>query len=161
MGEGVVEMKSSNGTSESRVDASADHSRSIMPEGSVTPPPDEQGDPMRFSLGDFVVGDSDDPLRPPLAFTQWREAGAWQATLYEPEMLAAPGARGSINYEGKAQPIINLCSYNYLGLANHPEIVAAAQDALATYGVGACGSPTLSGMTDLHRLLERKVADRA
>ena len=117
------------------------------------------GDPMNFSLGDFVVGDSTDPLRPPPAFTLWREACARQAALYEPEMLATAGARTMINYEGKRLPVINLCSYNYLGLANHPEVVAAAQNALATYGVGACGSPTLSGMTDLHRLLERRVAE--
>ena len=97
---------------------------------------------MNFSLGDFVVGDSVDPFRPPPAFTLWREACARQAALYEPEMLATAGARTMINYEGRKLPVINLCSYNYLGLANHSEVVAAAQSALATYGVGACGSPT-------------------
>src|SRR5207237_1027659 len=50
------------------------------------------------------------------------------------------------------------CSYNYLGLANHPDVISAARDALAKYGLGACGSPLLSGMTDLHRQLERRVA---
>ena len=54
--------------------------------------------------------------------------------------------------------MINLCSYNYLGLANHPEVIAAAHEALRTHGLGACGSPMLSGMTDLHRELERQVA---
>jgi glycine C-acetyltransferase len=54
--------------------------------------------------------------------------------------------------------VINLCSYNYLGLANHAEVIAAAQEALRTHGLGACGSPMLSGMTDLHRALERQVA---
>ena len=54
--------------------------------------------------------------------------------------------------------MINLCSYNYLGLANHPEVIAAAHEALTTHGLGACGSPMLSGMTDLHRKLERKIA---
>lgn len=128
----------------------------------ANPPPASAGDlpdPMDFSLGDFVVGDSTDPLRPPPAFTAWREACAKQAELYEPEMLGKAGARASINYNGKTQPVINLCSYNYLGLANHPEVIAAAQSALLEYGVGACGSPTLSGMTDLHRELERKVAE--
>jgi 7-keto-8-aminopelargonate synthetase-like enzyme len=113
----------------------------------------------RLSLADFVVGDSDDPLVPPAAFTEWRRAGAWEATLYEPELLAPAGARTRINYEGKARPVINLCSYNYLGLANRPEVIAAARDALAKYGMGACGSPLLSGMTDLHRELERRVAE--
>ena len=112
----------------------------------------------RLSLADFVVGDSEDPLVPPLAFTQWRQAGAWEATIYEPELLGAADARTTINYEGKPRTVINLCSYNYLGLANRPEVIAAARDALSKYGVGACGSPLLSGMTDLHRQLESRVA---
>jgi glycine C-acetyltransferase len=112
----------------------------------------------RLSLGDFVVGDSEDPLVPPLAFTQWRQAGAWEATIYEPELLGPADARTIINYESKPRPVINLCSYNYLGLANRPEVIAAARDALSKYGLGACGSPLLSGMTDLHRQLESRVA---
>jgi glycine C-acetyltransferase len=111
-----------------------------------------------LSLADFVVGDSDDPLIPPLAFTQWKESGTWEAMLYEPELLATADARTTINYEGRPTPVINLCSYNYLGLANRPEVIAASREALAKYGLGACGSPLLSGMTDLHRELERRVA---
>src|SRR5437870_9896757 len=118
----------------------------------------EQEFDAKLSLADFIVGDSDDPLVPPLAFTQWRQAGAWEATLYEPELLATADARTTINYEGKPRSVINLCSYNYLGLANHPEVLAAAHEALRTHGMGACGSPLLSGMTDLHRELERRVA---
>ena len=111
-----------------------------------------------LSLADFVVGDSDDPLIPPLAFTQWKESGSWEAALYEPELLATADARTTINYEGRPRSVINLCSYNYLGLANRPEVIAASREALAKYGLGACGSPLLSGMTDLHRQLERRVA---
>jgi glycine C-acetyltransferase len=112
-----------------------------------------------LSLGDFVVGESKDPLRPPPAFTEWRNAGAWQASLYEPEMLSSADVRTAINYDGQRRSVINFCSYNYLGLANHPDIIAAAREALTQYGMGACGSPVLSGMTDLHRKLERAVAD--
>jgi len=86
------------------------------------------------------------------------QAGAWAVELYEPEMLASADARTSIRYDGKSQSVINLCSYNYLGLANHPEVVAAAHEALNSHGLGACGSPMLSGMTDLHRALESRVA---
>ena len=113
----------------------------------------------KLSLADFVVGDSDDPLVPPAAFTEWRQAGAWEAMLYEPEMLGSAAPRSTINYEGKPRSVINLCSYNYLGMANRAEVIAAAHDALSKYGMGACGSPLLSGMTDLHRQLERRVAD--
>ena len=55
---------------------------------------------------------------------------AWARELYEPEMLATADARTSITYDGKPHSVINFCSYNYLGLANHPEVIAAAHEAL-------------------------------
>ena len=116
-------------------------------------------DPAKFSLSDFLVGDSKDPLKPPPAFTQWHRAGLWASALYEPELLAPADARTIIQYDGKPRSVINLCSYNYLGLANHPEVITAAHDALKSHGLGACGSPMLSGMTDLHRELEHAIAE--
>jgi 8-amino-7-oxononanoate synthase len=111
-------------------------------------------------LGDFVAGERDDPLAPPEGFTEWRRNGAMFAgSLYEPELLGSADVRTRIEYDGKARDVINLCSYNYLGLANHPEVIAAAHAALSKYGIGACGSPTLSGMTDLHRQLEQSMAE--
>ncbi len=115
-------------------------------------------DPAKLSLSNFLAGESDDPLQAPASFTNWMRLGAWAVQLYEPELLATADARTVINYGGKPRPVINLCSYNYLGLANHPEVLAAAHEALRTHGMGACGSPMLSGMTDLHRELERRVA---
>ena len=115
-------------------------------------------DPAKLSLSNFLAGESDDPLQAPATFTNWIRLGAWAVELYEPELLATADARTVINYAGKPRPVINLCSYNYLGLANHPEVLAAAHEALRTHGLGACGSPMLSGMTDLHRELERRVA---
>jgi glycine C-acetyltransferase len=114
--------------------------------------------PADLSLSNFLAAEARDPLQAPPSFTRWMEAGAWAVQLYEPEMRAAAEARTVISYNGKPQRVINLCSYNYLGLANHPEVIAAAHDALKTHGLGACGSPMLSGMTDLHRDLERKIA---
>ena len=115
-------------------------------------------DPAKLNLSNFLAGESDDPLQAPATFTNWIRFGAWAVELYEPELLATADARTVINYAGKPTPVINLCSYNYLGLANHPEVLAAAHEALRTHGLGACGSPMLSGMTDLHRELERRVA---
>ncbi|MEP6973853.1 MAG: aminotransferase class I/II-fold pyridoxal phosphate-dependent enzyme [Spartobacteria bacterium] len=114
--------------------------------------------PADLSLSNFLASEGRDPLQAPASFTRWMEAGAWAVELYEPEMRSAAEARTTITYDGKPQPVINLCSYNYLGLANHPEVIAAAHAALTTHGLGACGSPMLSGMTDLHRELERKLA---
>lgn len=115
--------------------------------------------PIEFSLGDFLAGEGRDPLQAPPSFTRWMQAVAWAGELYEPEMCGAADTRTTITYGGRPQPVINLCSYNYLGLANHPEVIAAARAALTTHGLGACGSPMLSGMTDLHRELEREIAD--
>lgn len=115
-------------------------------------------DPAKLSLSNFLAGESNDPLEAPASFTNWMRVGAWAVELYEPELLATADARTVISYGGRPRPVINLCSYNYLGLANHPAVLAAAHDALRTHGLGACGSPMLSGMTDLHRELERRVA---
>src|SRR5438067_9619631 len=115
-------------------------------------------DPAKFSLSNFLAGESNGTLQAPASFTNWMRLCAWAAELYEPELLATADALTLINYGGKPRPGISLCSYTYLGLANHPEVLAAAHDALRTHGMGACGSPMLSGMTDLHRELERRVA---
>src|SRR5919198_3593668 len=115
-------------------------------------------DPAKLSLSNFLAQETSDPLKPPATFTDWMRMAHFATELYEPEMLSAAEARTTISYGGKPQEVINLCSYNYLGLANHPEVIAAAHDALRTHGLGACGSPMLSGMTDLHRELERQVA---
>src|SRR6476469_4050176 len=115
-------------------------------------------DPAKLSLSNFLAGESDDPLQPPQSFTNWMQFGAWAVELYEPELLSTADARTTITYAGKPRQVINLCSYNYLGLANHPEVLVAAHESLRTHGLGACGSPMLSGMTDMHRELERRVA---
>lgn len=112
-----------------------------------------------FSLADFFHGEGEDPLTPPEEFTRWREETAWAASLYEPALSAAPVPRTSIAIEGASRPVINLSSYNYLGLVKHPETVAAAQAALAEYGTGACGSPMLSGMTQWHRRLGERLSE--
>jgi 8-amino-7-oxononanoate synthase len=116
-------------------------------------------DPAKLSLSNFLAGETSDPLQAPPSFTKWMHVGAWAVKLYEPEMLAPAEARTILNYEGQPQSVINLCSYNYLGLANRPEVIAAAHEALKTHGLGACGSPMLSGMTDLHRELEHRIAE--
>src|SRR3954468_9660928 len=91
-----------------------------------------ESDPGKFSLSDFLVGDSKDPLKPPPAFTRWHHVGEWAIELYEPQLLGPAEARTTLYYDGKPHSVINLCSYNYLGLANHPEVIAAAHDALTT-----------------------------
>lgn len=60
-------------------------------------------------------------------------------------------------HDGIDRKLINLASYNYLGYANHPEVIAAAKDALDTYGLGATGSPILNGTFSIHKELEQRL----
>jgi 8-amino-7-oxononanoate synthase len=115
-------------------------------------------DAARFSLADFLLCDSDDPLDPGEDFIRWRAETRRASSLYEPGLLGGPVPRTEVDVDGKRHRVLNFSSYNYLGLARHPETIAAAQAALADYGTGACGSPLLSGMTDLHRSLERAMS---
>jgi glycine C-acetyltransferase len=54
--------------------------------------------------------------------------------------------------------VINFCANNYLGLANHPDIVAAAQEALRHYGYGLASVRFICGTQDLHKQLEAALA---
>jgi glycine C-acetyltransferase len=56
------------------------------------------------------------------------------------------------------QRVLNFCSNNYLGLANHPRIVEAARLAVAEYGVGPAAVRTIAGTMDLHLELEKRLA---
>lgn len=53
---------------------------------------------------------------------------------------------------------LNMCSNNYLGLANHPETVKSAMEALKEYGVGAGAVRSIAGTEEIHISLEKKVA---
>lgn len=112
----------------------------------------------RFSLADFLMSFSDDPLEADPEFTRWRQATAWAGGQYHQRLCGAPRPRVELDTEGGRRPVLNLSSYNYLGLADDPAVVAAASAALARYGVGSCGSPLISGSTDLHRALERRLS---
>ncbi len=79
------------------------------------------------------------------------------AGLYKTERVLLSPQDGSILVaEGRA---VNLCANNYLGLANHPAIVAAAADAVRTHGFGMASVRFICGTQDLHKELERAVTD--
>jgi glycine C-acetyltransferase len=56
------------------------------------------------------------------------------------------------------QRVLNFCSNNYLGMANHPRIVQAAQEAVKKYGVGPAAVRSIAGTMNLHLELERRLA---
>ncbi len=66
------------------------------------------------------------------------------------------GARTSVD----GQEVIVFASTNYLGLASHPQVVAAAHQALDEWGVGTAAGPRICGVTTLHRQLEEELAQQ-
>jgi len=79
-----------------------------------------------------------------------------QGLLLHPRTLEGPtGARA--RYDGRE--VINLASNNYLGLANHPRMNAAAAKAAAELGAGTGAVRTIAGSMTIHRELERRFAD--
>ena len=54
--------------------------------------------------------------------------------------------------------VLNFCSNNYLGLANHPQLVSAAITAVNKYGVGPAAVRSIAGTMDLHLRLEERLA---
>jgi len=111
-----------------------------------------------LSLADFFFDNSDDPLKPSEEYRSWRERTRWATELYEPNLFGAAGPRVEVRRGDVRVQAINLTSYNYMGLVQHPEVIEAAQRALSHYGTGACGSPLLSGQADLHHELEQKLS---
>ena len=54
--------------------------------------------------------------------------------------------------------VLNFCANNYLGLADHPSVIAAAKDALDSHGFGMASVRFICGTQDLHKQLEQRIA---
>ena len=72
----------------------------------------------------------------------------------ERELGGAQGAEVSI----AGKKVLMFASNNYLGLANHPEIVKASKEAIGKYGFGLSSVRFISGTETIHKILERKLA---
>ena len=70
-------------------------------------------------------------------------------------MITSPQG-GEVQVGGRT--VINLCANNYLGLADHPDLIAAAQGAMAPKGFGMASVRFICGTQDIHRELEQKLA---
>jgi glycine C-acetyltransferase len=55
--------------------------------------------------------------------------------------------------------VLNFCANNYLGLSSHPEVIQAAKDTLDTHGFGMSSVRFICGTQDIHKTLEKKIAD--
>ena len=96
-----------------------------------------------------------DTVKPALAaeLAAIRDAGLWKgervlASPQGPEVTLADGRR-----------VLVFCANNYLGLSSHPRVIAAAHQALDRHGFGMSSVRFICGTQDLHRTLERRIAE--
>jgi glycine C-acetyltransferase len=77
--------------------------------------------------------------------------------LYKSErILTTP--QGALVRTTDGREVINLCANNYLGLSSHPEVIAAAHEALDSHGYGLSSVRFICGTQDLHKTLEGRLA---
>jgi glycine C-acetyltransferase len=81
-----------------------------------------------------------------------REAG-----LFKSERIIASPQKAEITLN-TGQKVLNFCANNYLGLSDHPELKAAAHEALDSHGFGMSSVRFICGTQDLHKTLEEKIA---
>lgn len=77
--------------------------------------------------------------------------------LYKSERVIASPQQASV--EVASHEVVNLCANNYLGLANHPALISAAQQALDEYGYGMASVRFICGTQTPHKALEKKLSD--
>jgi glycine C-acetyltransferase len=83
-------------------------------------------------------------------------AAVQEQGLYKSERVLG-GPQGGVVQVG-AHEVINLCANNYLGLANHPAVRAAAKSALDEYGYGMASVRFICGTQQTHKVLEQRLA---
>jgi len=92
------------------------------------------------------------------AYLQKEIAGIREAGLYKNERIIASPQGGEITLQDGTK-VLNFCANNYLGLANNPQLIAAAKEAMDTHGYGMASVRFICGCSDLHKALEKKIAE--
>ena len=77
--------------------------------------------------------------------------------LYKEERIIV-SSQGPVITLDTGQKVLNFCANNYLGLANHPEVIQAAKDSMDTHGFGMASVRFICGTQDIHKQLEQKIA---
>src|SRR5438105_3145694 len=85
-----------------------------------------------------------------------RAQSLWKA---ERPIVSPQESRIRVARDGKTREVLNFCANNYLGLADHPALIAAAKEAMDSHGLGMASVRFICGTSDLHRALEAKIAD--
>ncbi len=81
-----------------------------------------------------------------------------EAGLYKSERIITSSQDAVIKIS-TGEEVINFCANNYLGLSNHPEVIQAAKDTMDTHGFGMSSVRFICGTQDIHKQLEKKIAD--
>jgi glycine C-acetyltransferase len=85
-----------------------------------------------------------------------RSGGLWK----EERVLTSPqGAGIHVETPGGVREVLNFCANNYLGLANHPRLLAAARRGLASHGLGLASVRFICGTQDMHKALEERLSE--
>jgi glycine C-acetyltransferase len=80
------------------------------------------------------------------------------AGLYKAERVIATPQNASVRV-GDGEPVLNFCANNYLGLADHPTLIAAARDALEQWGFGMASVRFICGTQEPHKRLEARLSE--
>jgi glycine C-acetyltransferase len=87
------------------------------------------------------------------------QTGKLQADgLFKEERIITSPQQAAISVQAGGD-VLNFCANNYLGLSNHPDLVRAAQKALAKYGFGMSSVRFICGTLDIHKELEKRISD--
>ncbi|MFC0445991.1 glycine C-acetyltransferase [Pseudidiomarina halophila] len=81
-----------------------------------------------------------------------------QEGLYKKERIITSEQAAEIQV-GEGKSVLNFCANNYLGLANHPDLISAAKQGLDEHGFGTASVRFICGTQDIHKTLESKLSD--
>ena len=81
-----------------------------------------------------------------------------EASLWKTERVIASDQKNQITLEGGTE-VINMCANNYLGLANHSDVIQAAKDSFSDWGFGLSSVRFICGTQSIHKKLEHKVSE--
>lgn len=121
----------------------------------------EKVDSRETGLSDFVDFAHPDLFHKTQAFARFLEDGrargyetyVRRVSRYDGGSALIEGEDGSVQKQ-----VVMMCSADYLGLAHHPQVLAAAQEAIGRFGASVCSVPLIAGATSLHSELETKLA---
>ncbi len=81
-----------------------------------------------------------------------------EAGLFKQEREITSPQSSEITLINSTKPVINLCANNYLGLANHPDVITSAQESYKSWGFGLASVRFICGTQSVHHRLEKKIS---